>query len=129
MQPVDALSLVGEVLSWFGLGLGLPALLIAALVRVVDGRWDDIEIAVVERDGGSVARWFAEGDFHERPLRRSESPSAEPGWHSGFLSSNDPRRARLGAPPHLQRVLLTLGIVFCSVGTLGLILSFLPAFT
>ncbi|MBT2484073.1 MULTISPECIES: hypothetical protein [unclassified Microbacterium] len=126
MQAVDALSLVGEVLSWFGLGIGIPALLFAAVVGALDGRWDEIEIAVVDRDGYSLARWFAQGDFHERPLRRSESPYAEPGWHAGFVSSNDPQRARLGEPPHLRRVLVTLGIVFCSVGVLGLIASLMP---
>lgn len=128
MQALDTFSLVGEVLSWFGLGLGIPALLLAAFVRLLDGRWEEIEVAVIERDGFSVARWFAQADFHERPLRRSETAYAEPGWHAGFVSSNDPQRARLGEPPHLGRVLLTLGIVFCSVGVVGLILSFLPVF-
>lgn len=128
MQSLDTLALIGEVLSWIGLGVGIPLLLLALLIRLVEGRWLDIEIAVIERDGTPIARWFAGGDFHERPLRRDEFAPADGGWGTGVVSANDPARARLGDPPHFPRVLRTLGTVFAGVGLLGLIGSLLPLF-
>ncbi|WP_101848287.1 hypothetical protein [Zhihengliuella sp. ISTPL4] len=126
MQLVDTLSVVGEVLAWIGLGIGAPLLIVALLIRLVEGQWVPVEIAVIDRDGRLSARWFAGGDFHERSLRRGERAPADDGWVEGFYSSNDPSRARIGEPPHLRRVLRTVGIVFATVGVLGLIGSFLP---
>lgn len=126
MHPIDTLALVAEVLSWIGLGLGLPLLIVAMLVRVVEGPWMPIEIAVVERDGDLLARWFAGEHFRERRLRRGEPPTV--GWTTGVVSANDPTRARIGEPPHFRRVVRTLGIVFTGVGVLGLIVSLVPLF-
>ena len=128
MQPLDTLALIGEVLSWIGLGIGVPLLIVAALVRLAEGPWRDIEIAVVDRDGSSFARWFAGNDFHERPLRRGESGFADAGWGQGVVNANNPARVRFGEPPHLPRVARTLGTVFTGVGILGLIGSVLPLF-
>lgn len=128
MPSLDTLALIGEVLSWIGLGIGLPLLLVALVVRLAEGEWREIDIAVIDRDGTPTARWFAGGDFHERPLRRDEVGLADDGWGTGFVSAHDPSRARLGEPPHLRRVLRTLGIVFSGVGLLGLIGSLLPLF-
>lgn len=126
MQALDTFALVGEVLSWIGLGLGLPLLVVAMLIRLVEGAWLDIEIAVIESDDSLIARWFAGGDFRERPLLRSEPSTA--GWVRGVVSANDPGRARIGDPPHLRRVVRTVGIVFVSVGAVGLVISLLPLF-
>lgn len=126
MQALDTLALVGEVLSWVGLGIGLPLLLLAFLIRTVEGAWLPVEIAVIERDGSLIGRWFAGGDFHERPLKRHESATAEDGWAEGVVSANNPAHARVGEPPHARRVILTLGIVFAGVGFVGLVVSLLP---
>nr|WP_314842288.1 hypothetical protein [uncultured Microbacterium sp.] len=128
MQALDTLALVGEVLSWIGLGIGLPLFLLSLLIRLIEGPWEDVEIAVIERDGAPIARWFAGGDFHERPLRRDEPSSTDDGWSAGVVSANNPDHARIGEPPHLRRVIRTLAIVFTSVGVLGLIISLLPLF-
>lgn len=128
MQLLDTLAIVGEVLSWIGLGVGLPLLAVAVMIRLVEGDWLPVEVAVVERDGQFIVRWFAGGDFHERMLRRTESSTSDDGWADGFVSANDPSRVRVGEPPHLRRVLRTVGIVFVAVGILGLIISLLPLF-
>lgn len=128
MPPVETLALVGEVLSWIGLGVGVPLLLIALLMRLAEGPWLPVDIAIIERDGTTIARWFAGGDFHERPLRRGESSTADDGFTTGVVSSHNPARARVGEPPHARRVLRTLGVVFTAVGVLGLIGSFVPLF-
>ncbi|WP_336502468.1 hypothetical protein [Microbacterium paraoxydans] len=126
MHPVDTLAVVGEVLSWIGLGIGVPLLIVAMLIHLVEGQWVPVEIAVIDRGGHPTARWFAGGDFHERPLRRGEPTTTDDGWIDGFSSSNDPTRVRIGEPPHLRRVLRTVGVVFAAVGAVGLIVSFLP---
>lgn len=126
MQVVDTLALVGEVLSWVGLGVGLPLLLLGLLIRTVEGAWLPIEIAVIERDGSLIGRWFAGGDFHERPLKGHETATAEDGWADGVVSANNPAHARVGEPPHTRRVIMTLGIVFAGVGFVGLVVSLLP---
>lgn len=125
MQLIDTFAAVGEVLSWLGLGIGIPLLVIAGMVALAEGRWDRIDIAVIERDGVMIARWFAGGDFHERPLTARED--SDVGWHTGFVSARTPSHARLN-PPMSRRLFTTLGIVFASVGVIGFIVSMLPAF-
>jgi len=128
MDALETLALVGEVLSWVGLGIGLPLLLLAMLIRAIEGPWHRIEIAIVEREGSSFARWFAGGEFRERPLTHGESVIAHEGWTPGVVSARDPSHARVGDPPHLRRVVMTLGIVFAGVGVIGLVGSLLPLF-
>lgn len=125
MTPIDALAVVGEVLSWVGLGVGIPLLVIAGMVALAEGRWERIDIAVIERDGVPIARWFAAGDFHERPLTSRERIADD--WHQGFVSSRDPRNARLH-PPSARRMLFALGAVFTGIGVIGFVVSMIPAF-
>lgn len=125
MQTIDTLAAVGEVMSWIGLGAGIPLLVIAGMVALAEGRWDRVDIAVVERDGVAIARWFARGDFWERPLRDSELTAQD--WHSGYVSTRNPENARIH-PPMGRRLLLTLGMIFTIAGVIGVIVSFLPAF-
>ncbi|WP_194421860.1 hypothetical protein [Microbacterium abyssi] len=125
MDLIDAFAVVGEVVSWIGLGIGIPLLVIAGMIALAEGRWDRADIAVIERADESIIRWFAGGDFHERPLAARED--AGDGWHRGFVSARNPGHARLN-PPVLRRLFLTLGIVFTALGTAGFVLSMIPAF-
>lgn len=125
MQLIDIFAPVGEVLSWMGLGIGIPLLALAGMVALAEGRWEPIDIAIIERDGTAIARWFAGGDFHERPLTARED--AGDGWHPGFVSARMPSHARLN-PPVLRRLFTTLGVVFTAVGIIGFVLSMVPAF-
>ncbi|MGM7679599.1 hypothetical protein [Microbacterium sp. A94] len=126
MSPLDALAAVGEVLSWIGLGAGIPLLIVAGMIALAEGRWEPVDIAVIERDGEAIARWFAGGDFRERPLTQRENVAD--GWHEGFVSVRSPGHVRMSAPM-LRRLLATLGIVFAGVGIIGLVVSMIPAFT
>lgn len=125
MEPIDTLAIVGEVLSWIGLCIGIPLLVIGGMVALTEGRWERVDIAIIDRDGGHFARWFTGGDFHERPLSLRERADAD--WHRGYVSSRNPEHARL-RPPVGRRLLLTLGAVFAAIGLIGFIVSFLPAF-
>lgn len=125
VQLIDTFAAVGEVLSWIGMGVGIPLLVIAGMVALAEGRWERIDIAVIEVSGEMIARWFAGGDFHERPLTPRED--AGDGWHRGFVSARHPSHARLN-PPVIRRFFATLGIVFTALGIIGFVLSFVPAF-
>ncbi len=125
MPLIDALAAVGEVLSWIGLGAGIPLLAVAGMIALAEGRWEQVDIAVIEREGIAIARWFAGGDFHERPLNPREDSG--PGWHHGYASVRIPSHARM-TPPVLRRLFSTLGVVFTAVGVIGFILSMVPAF-
>jgi len=125
VTPIDVLAAVGEVLSWIGLGIGVPLLVIAGMVALAEGRWDRIDMVVIDRDGVPTARWFAGNDFHERPLTRRERASGD--WHQGYVRSRDPDHARLH-PPVLRRFALTIGAIFTVIGAIGLVVSILPAF-
>ena len=125
MQPIDIVAAVGEVLSWIGLGIGVPLLALAAMVALAEGRWEPTDIAIIERDGVTIARWFAGGDFYERPLTAHED--AGDGWRRGFVSVRIPSHARM-TPPVARRLFTTLGVIFTVVGLVGFVLSLLPAF-
>lgn len=125
VQALHTVALVGEVLSWIGLGVGIPALVLGGMIRLVDGHWERVDIAILHRADDRIARWFAAGDFHERPLRHRERTHAD--WHRGWVSTSDPTRVRL-EPAVLPRLLLTIGGVFAGVGAAGFIVSLLPAF-
>jgi hypothetical protein len=122
---IDTLAAVGEAMSWIGLGVGIPLLVIAGMVALAEGRWERVDIAIVERDGVPIARWFARGDFHERTLRGSELIADD--WHSGYVSTRNPENARVH-PPLGRRLLLTLGVIFTIGGAIGFVVSFVPAF-
>ncbi|MGM7699645.1 hypothetical protein [Microbacterium sp. A84] len=125
MQMIDTLAVVGEVLSWIGLGIGIPLLVIAGMIALAEGRWESVDMAVIDRDGVVTARWFAGGEFHERPLTSHEH--VEDDWHRGFVSVRNSSHARTH-PPMLRRFFLTLGTVFTAIGAIGLIVSFIPVF-
>src|SRR5690606_17642466 len=110
---------------WIGLGVGIPLLIVAGMIALAEGRWEPVDIAVIERDGKAIARWFAGGDFRERPLTQRENVAD--GWHEGFVSVRTPGHVRMTAPM-LRRFLATLGIVFAGVGIIGLVVSMIPAF-
>ncbi|MGO2746754.1 hypothetical protein [Microbacterium sp.] len=125
MTPLDVLATVGEVLSWVGLGIGIPLLILSAMVALAEGRWERVDVAVVERDGAMIARWFAGGDFHERRLTARERGFDD--WHQGYVRVRDPQHARLH-PPVLRRLTFTLGAIFTGIGIIGFIVSMIPAF-
>lgn len=52
MNAVDAVGMIAEILSWVGLGVGLPLLTIVLLVKVHDGPWLPHEVVILEEEDG-----------------------------------------------------------------------------
>lgn len=127
MNGSDAFGLVGEMLSLIGLVCGLPLLLYGSLRRSLDGPHVAIEIVIVQDQRGPRARWFADGDFHERTLlswEREHLHGQE--VRTAFISSRDPSRMRLAPRNTLTTMCLTLGTVLVAVGILGFVASIIP---
>ena len=125
MNVVDALGTIAEILSWIGLGVGLPLLAVALLVRAHDGKWQPHEVVIVGEEGGRArARWFAAGDFWERPLHAHESAH----WHGrdeadAFISARRPSLMRFEPRRPLLHAFQVLGITLTAVGAGAVLLS------
>ncbi|MEZ5089018.1 MAG: hypothetical protein R2719_04405 [Micropruina sp.] len=125
-MSLDSIALLGEVLSWIGLGIGVPVLILARIVRASESRWREIDIVVVDEDGTPLARWFTAGELHQRPLRRSEAGRIGKGWHPGQVDTGDTDRIRFGSRLIVGPTLWTLSIIFVATGLIGFAASWLP---
>ncbi|GAA1058589.1 hypothetical protein [Agromyces bracchium] len=125
MEPLDVIALAGEVIAWVALSAGGVLLLAFAFARMADGAWDAIEVAVVERDDGTVVRWFAGGEFHERPLEPGEEPKpdSEDGEPLAWVRRRSPDRLRFEATSHVPRVLGTIAVILVGLGIVATVAS------
>lgn len=130
MNTIDAVGTVAEILSWIGLGLGLPMLAVVLLVKLHDGPWQPHEVVIVhEEDGRARARWFAAGDFRERPLRADESAHWEGRDEAeAFLSARHPHLMRFEPRRPLLHAFQVLGITLAGVGAAAVALSIVLLF-
>lgn len=127
MEPVDAVASIGELVSWFCLLPGIPALLVGLALRARDGRWLPVRIITVAAEGRTLARWYVGGAFHQRRLSRNERMRLSgPGEHMARVSEREPARMRLEGHPPVQQLLLIIGGILTAVGVLGFALSMLP---
>ncbi|MFF1540784.1 hypothetical protein ACFVWL_11955 [Microbacterium sp. NPDC058269] len=125
MNAIDAVGTIAEILSWIGLGVGLPLLVVVFLVKVHDGAWLPHEVVIIEdEDGWARARWFTAGDFWERPLRADESAH----WRGreeadAFISARHPSLMRFEPRRPLLHAFQVLGITLAGVGAAAVVLS------
>ena len=128
MNVVDTLGMVGEILSWIGLGIGLRLLLIAMLVRSGVGRWLLVEVVIVTDSERILARWFAGGEAHERILSAQEyrGPEAKKNPRPGFVSEKRPSKMRFEPRRPVIHEFYVIGLTLTIIGALSLLLSFLP---
>ncbi|WP_053382757.1 hypothetical protein [Leucobacter celer] len=127
MNLIDALGTIGEVLSWLGLGIGLPALLFGLLVKAGDGRWVPVEIVLVAEGSRIRARWYAANGFWERLLTGDETLL----WRgretaNAFISERRPDRMRPEPRRPVVHAVYVAGITLTAIGVVSLLLSFLP---
>ncbi|QIM15508.1 hypothetical protein G7067_02335 [Leucobacter insecticola] len=130
MSVLDTLGMVGEILSWIGLGIGAPLLLIALLVRAGDGRWLPVEAVIVTQGDGVLVRWVAAGELRERPLTEPEYADlahAE-GSLPAFVSEKRPTKLRFEARRPVVHELYVVGLTLAIIGAASLGLSFVPMF-
>lgn len=124
MGAIDVIGNIAEIISWIGLGLGIPLLLAAVIGRAHDGRWLPMEVVIVEEGEHARARWFTAGDFWERPLRVHESAQ----WRGhedapAFVSERHPHLMNFEPRRPGLHAVQVLGITIGSAGAAGLVLS------
>ncbi|MRG59647.1 hypothetical protein GE115_07145 [Agromyces sp. CFH 90414] len=128
MPASEILSLAVEVLSWVGLGLGVPLAVAALIARLVDAGREEVEVVVVHpQHGEPILRWFAGDELHERAVEPGELDEvADHEDAIGYASGDDLRFHRRGPA---TRVLTTVAIVLLAVGTASLVASVVLMFT
>ncbi|MWB98055.1 hypothetical protein [Agromyces seonyuensis] len=124
MSSVEIASLIGELLSWIGLPLGLLLLIIVFVVHAFDGGWEDTEIVLVETPEGRIARWFAGNEFFERTLHHDEARRiGDATEFPAYTARNSPSTMRLERRRPAMHLLRTLALLFLGIGFLGLVVS------
>lgn len=127
---VDGLAvagMVGETLSWVGLTAGIPLLLIAGVVRLVDGRYTRTPIELVHGADGALARWMTADGAYERGLAEWEQTRAtDDDSLEAYVSDRQPSRMRLERRHPVVRLCTISGLVLVLAGILGFAASWLP---
>lgn len=127
MTGLEGAGIAGELLSWIGLVLGVPLLMVGLILRSAERALIPIEIVIVRGAHEPLARWFAQGDFHERPLDAAERAHyAGKDVCTGYVNRRDATQMRLEHRTPATRICLALGATFTVVGVTGLVLSVLP---
>jgi hypothetical protein len=127
MNGLEGAGVVGDLLSWIGLCLGLPVLLIGMLRRSRERALVATEVVIVRGPHDPLARWFAGGEFHDRSLHATERAHyAGKDVCTGYVSPRNPWV--MGFERHRQSTgaCLALGTTFTVIGLGGLTLSIIP---
>lgn len=130
MEIIDGIGLVGEIIAWVGLIVGLPLLGIGLLTRSVQGPHTRTPIALLDDlEDRPMALWSAGGRTCSRPLTSSEARHlAELPEPIGYVSDRDPERMRVEARSSVERACSTISFVMLGAAVLGFIASLLPVF-
>ncbi|MCK8608242.1 hypothetical protein [Agromyces sp. C10] len=124
MGVLVVIALVGEVVAWITFVGGALCLLAFAFARVVDGTWEPTEAVVADGPAGPCVRWFAGGEFHERPLDEEERQHIQPGESQpAYYRRRTPDRLRFQPDSPLPRALGGLAAILLSIGLLATIAS------
>ena len=128
MEIVDGIGLVGEIIAWVGLIVGLPLLGIGLLTRSVQGPHTRTPIAILDDlDDRPMALWSAGGRTCSRSLTHSEARHlADLPEPFGYVSDRDPERMRVEARSPAERACLTIAIVMLGAAVVGFVASLLP---
>ncbi len=130
VEIIDAVGLVGEIIAWVGLIVGLPLLGIGLLTRSVQGPFTRTSVAVLDDlEDRPMALWSAGGRTCSRSLTASEARHlAELPEPVGYVSERDPERMRVEARSPVERACLTISFVMLGAVVVGFVASFLPVF-
>ncbi|MEW1980873.1 hypothetical protein AB0333_08090 [Citricoccus sp. NPDC079358] len=127
MNGLEGAGVAGDLISWIGLLLGLPVLLVGLLLRAREKGLVPTEVVLVADGGMLWARWFSAGEFQERPLSGTERAHlAGQDVCRGYVSRRDPSGVRFERRTSATSVCLALGYTFVGLGVCGFVLSLLP---
>lgn len=120
-------GMVGETLSWVGLSAGIPLLIVAGLIRLVDGPYTRTPVELVHGTEGMTARWMTADGAYERDLADwEEAHVADEDAFEGYVSDRKPSRMRLESRHPVVRLCTISGLVLVIAGVAGFAASWLP---
>lgn len=123
------LGTAGEIVSWIGLGLGLPLLFIALSGKAHDGGWDQVLLEVEASHDPPRVQWTRHGRAFERPLVPSEATQLTNGsFLNAFVSHRNPDIVRMHPYRAGIRAIQVAGLALTAGGAVGVALSLLPIF-
>ncbi|SMG40085.1 DUF3592 domain-containing protein [Agreia pratensis] len=138
--PLDAASLVLELLSWIGLGLGVPLLIAGYVRRLAFSGWTETMAVIVARHPtpdaphGDVVephvfRWLGDdGHLYELPADTEETAHLVEGDDvTVFVNPRRPEQARTDPAHREGHLLRLLGYIFTGVGAASVVLSIVIA--
>jgi hypothetical protein len=138
--PLDAASLVLELLSWIGLIIGVPLLIAGYVRRLFFTGWTETMAVVVTlrpvpdapRDPSTdvtVFRWLGtDGHLYELPADTEETAHLSEGDDvTVFVNPRRPEQARTDPAHREGHVLRLLGYIFLGVGVVSVAASIVVA--
>jgi hypothetical protein len=125
---LEIVGLIGDLLSLIGLGFGLPLYFVGALLHAADKKMIPTEVVTTgDANASPLLRWYASGDFYERPMRTIERDYfKEQEYRVGYVKPRHPETMRLEPQRQSTRIFRVLGTTLVVVGLVGLLASFLP---
>lgn len=127
MSFIETMGIIGDLLSLLGLGLGIPLYLIGTLLYSTDKKMLATEVVTTDDGGGPQLRWFAAGDFYERPLRLEEADYfTDQDYCEGYVKPRRPGIMRLEPQRQITRICRVMGTTLVAIGLVGFLLSLLP---
>ncbi|NQX36487.1 DUF3592 domain-containing protein [Herbiconiux sp. VKM Ac-2851] len=126
-DPVDALSLITELFSWIGIGLGVLLLVVGYVRGAFFRNWPEtLGVVVLDDTGQLVYRWMGEdGVLYEAPCSDDHGHSPEPGDDvTVHVNPRDPAVGRIDDPSHEGRAFRTTGWILLGIGVAAVVLQF-----
>lgn len=125
---LDTISIIGEVIAWVGLSLGLLCLLLALRHKRAKANSVYLDALVFTENNGTFIRWMAPDGMHERPLTYAERRSMESGWQTVLVDTKTHRRMLRRDPQEPLEIFSLLAKFLLGAGVLGFVLSWLSIF-
>lgn len=129
-DPLDALSLIGEVFSWLALPIAAVMLAIGWGRRAWARRYRPVKAVITTvRENDAKLRWFGEGfEVHESVSPITGSIPAVGDARTVWVHPSRPESPRLDDPAHDGRALLIIGAIAAVVGILGAAIGVIAPF-
>lgn len=126
-DPLDAIAIVAEVVSWLLLPSGLLLLIIGLSRRAWSSKYRSAKAVITNvTEYDAKLRWFGDGgDVHETVSDLTGPIPAVGDARTVWVHPSRPESARLDSPTHDGRALITLGGILTAVGAIAVAVSFL----
>jgi hypothetical protein len=126
VNPVDAVAIAAEAVSWLALPLGIVLLGLGLSRRSWSHRYVAVKAVVTAVSGhDATLRWFGDGGaLHESTEPIDGLIPTVGDARTIWVHPARPESLRLDDPAHDGRILLTTGGILAAVGVIAVVVSF-----